>query len=133
MDGVRIDHVGIATNSISQSSIFWKILGFINSGEHIVEEQGVKVRYMDAKEGARIELLEPLRDNTPIANFIKKNGPGIQQIAVSVTNIEEIIEKLKSSGVRMINEKPTKGAGDKLIAFIHPSSTGGVLVELIQG
>ncbi len=132
MNNVKVDHIGIATESIEDSSVFWECLGFTNSGEEIVEGQGVKVRFLSGNLGSKIELLEPLNEETPIGKFLKNRGPGIQQLAIKVDDINKIIIKLKKIGVRLINEKPTIGANGKLVSFIHPSSAGGVLVELIQ-
>jgi len=132
MDEVKIDHIGIATKSIQDSSLIWEILGFTNSGEEIVADQGVKVKIFSADEGTKIELLEPLGEETPIGKFIKKRGPGIQQLAISVSDIKKTILKLKKKNINLINEVPTKGANGSLIAFIHPSSAGGILIELVE-
>ena len=132
MSNVEVDHIGIATESIKHSSVFWECLGFTSSGEEIVEEQGVKIRFLTGKQGSKIELLEPLKEDTPIGKFIRNRGPGIQQLAIKVVDINKIVLELKKSGIKIINEKPSIGANGKLISFIHPSSTGGVLVELIQ-
>tara|TARA_B100000287_G_C20433642_1_gene702616 strand:- start:294 stop:701 length:408 start_codon:yes stop_codon:yes gene_type:complete len=132
MDEVKIDHIGIATKSIQDSSLIWEILGFTNSGEEIVADQGVKVKIFSADEGTKIELLEPLGEETPIGKFIKKRGPGIQQLAISVSDIKKTILKLKKKNITLINEVPTKGANGNLIAFIHPSSAGGILIELVE-
>ncbi|RJU81181.1 MAG: methylmalonyl-CoA epimerase [Candidatus Poseidoniales archaeon] len=132
MDEVKIDHIGIATKSIQDSSLIWEILGFTNSGEEIVADQGVKVKIFSADEGTKIELLEPLGEETPIGKFIKKRGPGIQQLAISVSDIKKTILKLKKKNINLINEVPTKGANGNLIAFIHPSSAGGILIELVE-
>ena len=133
MDEVKVDHIGIATKSIKDSSLIWEILGFTESGEEIVADQGVKVKIFSADEGPKIELLEPLGEETPIGKFIKKRGPGIQQLAISVSDIKKTILELKKMDIRLINEVPTKGANGNLIAFIHPSSAGGVLIELVEG
>jgi len=132
MDEVKVDHIGIATNSIKDSSAIWEILGFTDSGEEIVAGQGVKVRFFCATEGPKIELLEPLGEDTPIGKFIKKRGPGIQQLAISVSDIKKTILELKKMDIKLINEIPTKGANGNLITFIHPSSAGGVLIELVE-
>ncbi len=132
MDEVKVDHIGIATKSIKDSSLIWEILGFTESGEEIVADQGVKVKIFSADEGPKIELLEPLGEETPIGKFIKKRGPGIQQLAISVSDIKKTILELKKMDIRLINEVPTKGANGNLIAFIHPSSAGGVLIELVE-
>lgn len=129
----RIDHIGIATQSIEESSEFWVMLGFEISGDDTVESQGVKIRYMEGDNDCRIELLEPLGDQTPVGKFIRKRGAGVQQVAVSVKDIDDTISSLLSNGVKMINQEPVEGSGGHRIAFIHPSSTGGVLVELVEG
>ncbi|MDC0213076.1 methylmalonyl-CoA epimerase [Euryarchaeota archaeon] len=128
----RIDHIGIATGSIEKSSKFWNMLGFEDSGDEIVESQGVKIRYLKGEDATRVELLEPLSEDTPVGQFIIKRGVGVQQIAVSVKNIDEMISRLIGNGIRMINEATVEGSDGHRIAFIHPASTGGVLVELVE-
>ncbi|MBK64057.1 MAG: methylmalonyl-CoA epimerase [Euryarchaeota archaeon] len=132
MGDVKVDHIGIATKSIKDSSLIWEILGFTDAGQEIVADQGVKVKIYSADQGTKIELLEPLGEETPIGKFIKKRGPGIQQIAISVHDIKRTIIELKKMDIKLINEVPTKGANGNLIAFIHPSSTGGILIELVE-
>ena len=132
MNEVKVDHIGIATKSIKDSSLIWEILGFTESEEELIADQGVKVKIYSADEGTKIELLEPLGEETPIAKFIKKRGPGIQQLAISVSDINKTIHNLKRMGIKLINEVPTKGASGNLIAFIHPSSAGGILIELVE-
>ena len=128
----RIDHIGIATGSIEKSSKFWNMLGFEDSGDEIVESLGVKIRYLKGEDATRVELLEPLSEDTPVGQFIIKRGVGVQQIAVSVKNIDEMISRLIGNGIRMINEATVEGSDGHRIAFIHPASTGGVLVELVE-
>lgn len=132
MSKISVDHIGIATESIKISKSFWNLIGFKDSSSHIVEDQGVKIQYLTGEKGAKLELLEPLSSHSPVGKFITKNGPGIQQLAVTVSDITGLIIKLKENGITIINDIPTKGADGKLISFIHPKSTGGVLVELIQ-
>ena len=127
-----IDHIGIATSSLDESQQLWSILGFTQGEDQINSEQGVKIRFMNGNTSTRIELLEPLGDDTPVGKFISKNGPGIQQIAVRVKDIEATISKLLSDGVKMVSETPTLGADGHRIAFVHPSSAGGVLIELVE-
>ena len=127
-----IDHIGIATTSLDESQQLWTILGFTQGEDTINSEHGVKIRFMHGKTSTRIELLEPLGDDTPVGNFISKNGPGVQQIAVRVADIEEAISSLLSAGVKMVSEAPTLGADGHRIAFVHPSSAGGVLIELVE-
>ena len=128
----KIDHIGIATESIEESKSFWEALGFSSSGGGIVDDQGVKVRYMVNDSETRIELLEPISTDTPVGRFIDRRGVGIQQLAISVDDISETISKLLSMGIRMINTEPQIGHGGNKIAFVHPSSSGGVLVELVE-
>ena len=132
MDKVKVDHIGIATKSINNSSRIWEILGFVDTGEEIIPDQGVKVKFFSANKGPDIELLEPLRDNTPIGKFIKNHGPGIQQLAIRVSDIEKTITELKKADIRLVYENPLKGANGSLITFIHPKSAGGVLIEIVE-
>ena len=127
-----IDHIGIATSSLDESQQLWTILGFTQGEDQINSEHGVKIRFMHGNTSTRIELLEPLGDDTPVGKFISKNGPGVQQIAVRVANIEEAISSLVSAGIKMVSESPTLGADGHRIAFVHPSSAGGVLIELVE-
>lgn len=128
-----IDHIGIATNSLDAHSQFWISLGFIQGKDELNEEQGVKIRFFQAHSGGpKIELLEPLTPESPIGQFLTKRGEGVQQIAVKTTDIISTINQLQTMGVRMINDVPVSGANGTKIAFVHPSSTGGVLVELVE-
>ena len=134
----RIDHIGIATEDIEQASKFWKLIGMKPGDDEINLEQDVKIRmfYGNNENGenthSKVELIEALSENSPIAKFISKRGEGIQQLAISVVDIDELIKNLIGKGVRMINKKSMEGAGGHKIAFVHPESTGGVLVELVQ-
>ena len=134
---VQVDHVGIATNDLEESSIFWKMFGLSQcSDDEIVEEQGVTVRYFSSPNGGedstKIELLEPTGENTPVGKFLAKKGPGIQQLCIRVSDLELMLKSLLEAGVQLIDEKPKVGANGVLIAFVHPKSTGGVLVELTE-
>lgn len=141
MKDIRIflDHIGIAAKSLDENSSFWKLIGLVQSEEdEINQEQGVNIRFFSTGDNTinpvspRIELLEPHGPETPIGRFLEKRGPGIQQICFRVDDLESMIQHLISNDIRMINETPKQGAGGCLIAFVHPSSTGGVLVELSQ-
>jgi len=128
----KIDHIGIAVRSIEKTSeLLSNILGLKVAGEEIVEEQKVKVAFLPLGD-SELELLESTSAEGPIARFIEKKGEGIQHIAFRVNNIEEVLEKLKRGGVRLIDEKPRYGAGGAKIAFLHPKSTDGILVELCE-
>ncbi len=129
---MKISHLGIATKGIDEALKFWQdALGLENIHAEEVAEQKVRVAMLPIGE-TRIELLEATSEDSPIANFIEKRGGGIHHIAVEVENIEESLAKLKAEGARLIDEQPRVGAEGCLIAFVHPSSTGGVLLELIQ-
>jgi len=128
-----VDHVGIASESIESAMGFWEMLGFVPSVTHINDEQGVRIKMLESPgSSTRIELLEPLGPDTPVGRFISKRGVGIQQLAIKVEDIEESIARLVGSGVRMVDEHPANGIEGSRIAFVHPSSTGGVLVELVE-
>jgi len=128
----KIDHIGIAVKSVKETSeLLSNILGLKVAGEEIVEEQKVKVAFLPLGD-SELELLESTSPDGPIAKFIEKKGEGIQHIAFRVNNIEEVLEKLKKEGVRLIDEKPRYGAGGAKIAFLHPKSTNGILVELCE-
>ena len=128
----KIDHIGIAVKSIKETSeLLSNILGLKVVGEEIVEEQKVKVAFLPLGD-SELELLESTSPEGPIARFIEKKGEGIQHIAFRVNNIEEVLEKLKKEGVRLIDEKPRYGAGGAKIAFLHPKDTNGMLVELCE-
>jgi len=129
---MKISHLGIATKSIDEALRFWQdALGLENVHTETVEDQKVRVAMLPIGD-TRIELLEATADDSPIAKFVEKRGGGIHHIAVEVENIEETLAKLKREGARLIDETPRKGAEDCLIAFVHPSSANGVLLELIE-
>ena len=133
MNKPSIDHVGIATKSIEEATVFWDALGLVTESDHVNHEQGVRIRMLEGGTNSpKVELLEPLGPETPVGKFISKRGEGIQQIAFTVDDISVTISRLIESGCKMINEEPQEGIGRTLIAFVHPSSTGGVLVELVQ-
>ena len=134
---IRLDHIGIAVNNLDEGEKFWRLLGLIPEGDdEEVIDQGVITRFIPIAETeqkpALFELLEPTGDDTPIGKFIAKRGIGIQQICFEVEDIVVMIEHLTNSGIRMIDSKPRPGSKNCLIAFVHPKSTGGVLVELSQ-
>jgi len=129
---MKINHLGIATNGIDEALKFWQdALGLENVHTETVEDQKVRVAMLPIGD-TRIELLEATSADSPIAKFLEKRGGGIHHIAVEVENIEEALVKLKKEGARLIDEKPRVGAEGCLIAFVHPSSSNGVLLELIQ-
>lgn len=128
----KVDHIGIAVQNLEETLQFYtETLGIELQGIETVEEQKVKVAFLPVGD-TEIELLESTEPDGPIAKFIEKKGEGIQHIALRVDNIELAIEEMKAKGIKMIDEKPRYGAGGAKIAFCHPKSTKGVLVELTE-
>jgi methylmalonyl-CoA/ethylmalonyl-CoA epimerase len=128
----KIDHIGVAVKNLEESLKFYQeTLGLELHGVEIVEEQKVKVAFLPIGD-TEIELLESTDVDGPIAKYIANKGEGVQHIAYRVDDIEKAIADMQSKGVRMIDEKPRYGAGGAKIAFCHPKSTNGVLVELCQ-
>jgi methylmalonyl-CoA epimerase len=129
---MKINHLGIATKGIKEALKFWEdALGLENVHTEVVADQKVRVAMLPIGE-IRIELLEPTSEDSPIQKFLEKRGGGIHHIAIEVENIEEALAKLKREGMRLIDEKPRIGAEGCLVAFVHPSSANGVLLELVQ-
>lgn len=129
---MKIHHIGIATSEIGGAAEMWDdLLGL--RADHTEEVAGQKVRVCMLPLGeSRLELLEPMSPDSPISKFLEKRGGGIHHIALSVEDIRATLQALKNKGARLIDEEPRAGAGGCLVAFIHPSSTGGVLLELVQ-
>jgi len=128
----KIDHIGIAVKSIEKAKhLFENILNLKIIGVEIIEEQKVKVAFIPLGD-SELELLESTSPVGPIARFIEKKGEGIQHIAFKVDNLESILGELKEKGIRLIDEKPRYGAGGAKIAFLHPKSTNGILIELCE-
>jgi methylmalonyl-CoA epimerase len=129
---MKINHLGIATNGIDEALEFWEdALGLENVHTEVVEDQKVRVAMLPIGE-SRVELLEPTSDDSPISKFLEKRGGGIHHIAVDVDDIEASLARLKAKGMRLIDETPRIGAEGCLVAFVHPASTNGVLLELVQ-
>jgi len=129
---MKIHHLGIAVPSLREAvPAFEKLLGHGASSVELVEDQQVRVVVFRVGE-SRIELLEATAPESPIARFIAKGGHGIHHLTLSVPNLKEKLAELERSGVRLIDREPRVGAGNELIAFLHPSSTAGVLIELVE-
>jgi len=129
---VTIDHIGIVTRGIDETARFWReVLDLDITETEVVAEQKVRVAMLAIGE-SRLELLEATSDDSPISKFLEKRGPGIHHIAVRVDDIRGALARLKQYGARLIDEEPRMGARGCLVAFVHPSSTGGVLLELVQ-
>ncbi|MEM6795645.1 MAG: methylmalonyl-CoA epimerase [Acidobacteriota bacterium] len=127
----KIDHIGVAVRSIEEAKGFYETLGLAIDHVEVVESEGVRVAMIPCGE-SRIELLEPTRDDSPIATFLDKRGPGIHHVCLGTGDIVRDDASLREAGVRVLRERPTVGAGGALVQFIHPKSAGGVLVELSQ-
>ena len=130
-----VDHIGIAVEDLKEvGSFYTEALGLPNNGEETVAEQKVTTGFFPTPNGSEIELLAATEDSSPIAKFIAKNGDrgGIQHVALRVDNLEAALADLKAKGIKLIDEKPRKGAGGANIAFVHPKATHGVLLELCQ-
>ena len=129
---MKIEHLGIAVKSLSDSdNLFARLLGKSNYKQESVEREGVTTSFYELGE-SKIELLEATNPDSPIAKFIEKKGEGIHHIAFDVEDIVSEIARLKAEGFTILNETPKKGADNKLVAFLHPKSTNGVLIELCQ-
>lgn len=129
---LKIDHLGIAVNSIAEAGRFWTgVLGLPFEGDEPVVSQKVTTAFFPVGD-SEVELLESTAPDGPVAKFIEKKGPGFQHVAFRVADIEAALAELKEKGIRLIDEKPRIGAGGARIAFLHPKATHGVLVELCQ-
>jgi methylmalonyl-CoA epimerase len=129
---MKIDHIGIATTAIEGSVDFWRDTLGLEVGEiEEVSQQKVRVCMLPVGE-SQVELLEATSIDSPISKFLEKRGQGIHHIALRVDDIRGMLAEMKKKGARLIDEEPRTGAGGCLVAFIHPSSTGGVLLELVQ-
>lgn len=128
----KIDHIGIAVRDLKEAIKFYEeMLGLKVTEIEEVADQKVRVAFLPAGD-SEVELLESTTPDGPIARFIEKNGEGIQHIAFRVDNVEEKLADLKDKGVRLIDEKPRRGAGGAMIAFLHPKSTFGTLIEICE-
>lgn len=128
----KIDHIGIAVRSLEDASRFYRdVLGLEYGGTEEIPDQKVRVAFFQVGE-VRVELLEPTAEDSPVAKFLEKRGPGFHHLAYRVTDLNDTISSLRSAGVRLIDETPRPGAHGMSIAFAHPESTGGLLIEFCQ-
>jgi len=128
----KIDHIGIAVNSLKEAERFFsEALGLPIGGKERLEHQGVELAFVQVGE-SRIELLEPLSPETPIGKFLAKKGEGMHHIALKVKDIDAALSKLKEEGAQLIDNEPREGAHGTKVAFCHPRSTFGVLLELVE-
>jgi methylmalonyl-CoA/ethylmalonyl-CoA epimerase len=128
----KVDHIGIAVADLDEAlKLYRDQLGLVCKGTEVVEDQKVKVAFLPVGE-SKIELLESTDPEGPVGKFIEKKGGGVHHLSFRVSNIEEKLEQLKQQGVALIDQKPRYGAGGAKIAFLHPKSTGGVLIEICE-
>jgi methylmalonyl-CoA/ethylmalonyl-CoA epimerase len=129
---MKIHHVGIAVESLRTAvPLFERLLGRAPDTEEVVENQKVRIAGFTLGD-SRIELLEATSPDSPIARFISKRGQGVHHVALTVTNLSGVLAQLEAAGVRLIDREPRIGAGKERIAFLHPASTAGVLIELVE-
>jgi len=129
---MKIDHIGIATRQLDEGLAVWRdALGLTVDATEEISEQGVRVAML-AIGDTHVELLEALNPDSAVGRFLAKRGPGIHHIAIKVDDINASLADLKNKGARLIDETPRVGAGGCLVAFVHPSTTNGVLLELVQ-
>ncbi|MEH7886846.1 methylmalonyl-CoA epimerase [Bacillus sp. JJ1609] len=128
----KVDHIGIAVKSLENALPFYTdVLKLPLIGIEEVDSEKVKVAFLKAGD-TKLELLEPISEESAIAKFIEKRGEGIHHVALGVESIQERINDMKENGIRMIQDAPKKGAGGALVAFMHPKSTGSILYELCE-
>jgi methylmalonyl-CoA/ethylmalonyl-CoA epimerase len=130
----KIDHVGIAVPDLDDAIAFYaETFGIVSVHEEVNEEQGVREAMLAVGDGnTRIQLLAPLNEQSTIAKFIDRSGPGVQQVAYTVEDIEAVSATLRERGMRLLYEAPRRGTSDSRVNFIHPKDAGGVLVELVE-
>jgi methylmalonyl-CoA/ethylmalonyl-CoA epimerase len=130
----KIDHVGIAVPDFDEAIRFYReTFGIVSVHEEINEEQGVREAMLAVGDGAtRIQLLAPLTSESTIAKFLDRNGPGVQQVAYTVEDIEAASAVLRDRGMRLLYDQPRRGTAGSRVNFVHPKDAGGVLVELVQ-
>ena len=130
-DKPTLDHIGIAVESIDERLAIYEALGLEATAFELVEEQGVRVAFLPVGE-SRLELLEPTGPTSPIARHLERRGPGMHHICLRVSDIRQTMARLSEQGFELLSEEPQRGAHDCLVCFVHPKSTGGVLLELSQ-
>jgi methylmalonyl-CoA/ethylmalonyl-CoA epimerase len=128
----RIDHIGVATDDLEGAlALYQQTLGMPLAHRETVESQGVEAVLLDVGDG-HVELLEPLGPDTPIGKYLAKRGPGLHHVAYAVSDIDDVLARLKDAGVDLIDTEARVGIRDSRVAFLHPRSTGGVLTELVE-
>jgi methylmalonyl-CoA epimerase len=131
LNSFSIDHLGVAVKSLDSAKAIYEKLGLSVSPEEIVEAEQVRLAMVPLGE-SRLELLEPISENSPIARFLAKRGEGLHHISLRVPDLPATVSRLKSEGVRLVSEEIKTGAGGHKYIFVHPSGTAGVLLELVE-
>lgn len=127
-----IDHIAVAVEDLDEATRTWRdVLGLREGSREVVEEQGVELQMMHAG-AVRVELVCPLSADTPVGKYLAKNGPGLHHLALQVDDCAQAVQAVDAAGARMIDREPRGGAHGSRIAFVHPATAGGVLVELVQ-
>lgn len=129
---MKLHHIGVAVKKIEDKLKFYSLLSDQGVRIEDVPQDKVRIAFINLN-GVLIELLEPLEDDSPVGRFLAKRGEGLHHLAVEVQGIKEEVQRFRRAGVRMIDETPRQGSQGLLVAFIHPESTGGVLIELCEG
>ncbi|AOL17110.1 methylmalonyl-CoA epimerase [Sulfolobus sp. A20] len=137
MNAENIDHIGVAVENIDQAIKFYQeVLGMKLVHFEVLEDRGIKVAFLTGQNGeTAIELMEPINHydiNNTVAKFLKNRGQGLHHIAIKVSDIQKSLEELSGKGLQLIDTKPRKGARGHLVAFVHPKSAMGILLELVQ-
>ncbi len=128
---MKLDHLGVAVRHLDEAIILYEAMGLEVAHREQVTQDQVSVAFIPFG-GGRFELLEPLADTSPIAKFLDRRGPGLHHVALEVPNIRKTLGDLKKRGLQLIDSEPRPGADQSLVAFVHPSATGGILLELVQ-
>jgi methylmalonyl-CoA epimerase len=132
MPELPLDHVGIAVRSIAEAlPLFQLITGGEGSPTESVPDQGVAVAFVGSG-AARLELIEPITPESPVARFLERRGPGLHHLAYAVPDVAAALERLRRAGIQLVDQQPRLGAHGRRVAFLHPASTGGVLIELVE-
>ena len=129
---MKVSHVGIAVPSLKEAKAFYEALGIPCGGEEEVPGQKVRVAFFEAGE-SRIELLESTDPDGPVGKFLAKRGPGLHHLCLEVPDLDRALARLKERGYALLDDRPREGAGGRKVAFVHPRSAGGVLLELTEG
>ncbi|MEX2532927.1 MAG: methylmalonyl-CoA epimerase [Nitriliruptoraceae bacterium] len=128
----RIDQIAIAVEDLDATlELFQRAFGLVAQSREVVESDGIEEAMINVN-GVYIQLLQPTRDDSPVGRFLQKNGPGLHHLGFGVADVADTLAHLRDEGIRLIDEAPRRGGGGHTIAFVHPKSVDGVLVELVQ-